>query len=74
MGTTESQGKAKRNKSIKESRKAFLRILSVLKIDYVDILNIQYVKANEFEEVMNPRGLLNLAISFLSLKRVSFEG
>ncbi len=74
LGTTESQGKAKRNRSIKESRKAFLRILSVLKIDYVDILNIQYVKANEFEKVMNPKGLLDLAISFQDEGKARYLG
>ncbi len=74
LGTTEFQGKAKRNRSIKESKKSFLKMLSVLKIDYVDILNIQYVKANEFEKVMNPRGLLDLAISFQEEGKARFLG
>ncbi|MFX1359374.1 MAG: aldo/keto reductase [Promethearchaeota archaeon] len=74
LGTSESEGKPRRNRSIKESRKAFLRILSVLKIDYVDILNIQYVKANEFEKVMSPRGLLDLAISFQDEGKTRYLG
>ncbi|MFX0027488.1 MAG: aldo/keto reductase [Candidatus Hermodarchaeota archaeon] len=74
LGTTEFQGKARRNRNIKENRKAFLRILSVLKIDYVDILNIQYVKANEFEKVMNPKGLLDLAISFRDEGKARYLG
>jgi len=74
LGTTESEGKAKRNRSIKESRKAFLRMLSILEIDYVDILNIQYVKANEFKKVMNPRGLLDLAISFQEEGKARYLG
>lgn len=64
MGTSEFEGRVQRNRSLKESRKAFLMMLSTLKIDYVDILNIQLVLANEFKKIMNPGGLLELAISF----------
>jgi len=74
MGTTESEGRVKRNKALKESKKAFLRILSLLKIDYVDILNIQLVLANEFENIMNPGGLLDLAISFQKEGKARFLG
>lgn len=74
LGTTESEGKAKRNRSIKESRKAFLRILSVLETNYVDILNIQYVKANEFEKIMNSGGLLKLAISLKEEGKTRYLG
>ncbi|MFW9947324.1 MAG: aldo/keto reductase [Candidatus Odinarchaeota archaeon] len=74
LGTTEFNGKPKRNRSIKESRNAFLKLLSALKINYVDILIIQYVKVNEFEKIMNPRGLLDLAISFQDEGKARYIG
>ncbi|MFX0060122.1 MAG: aldo/keto reductase [Candidatus Hodarchaeota archaeon] len=64
IGTTEFEGRVKRNRSVKESKKAFLRILSILQTNYVDILNIQYVTAKEYDKVINPGGLFELATSF----------
>ncbi|MFX1357893.1 MAG: aldo/keto reductase [Promethearchaeota archaeon] len=64
IGTSEIEGKAKRNRSIKVSKNAFLKMLSLLEVNYVDFINIQYVTAREYEKVMNPGGLFDLATYF----------
>ena len=68
LGTTEIDGKAQRTRDLKESEKAFLNTLSILKIDYVDFINIQFVKNNEYEAIISKNGLLGLA------KRLQEEG
>ncbi|MFX1399682.1 MAG: aldo/keto reductase [Promethearchaeota archaeon] len=64
LGTIEIEGRPKKNRNLQECKKAFLRMLSVLETDYVDILNIQFVGKNEFDKIMKPKGLYDLATSF----------
>ena len=64
LGTSELNEKPKRNRNVKESKVAFLNLLKNLQINYVDIINIQFVKANEYDQIFKPNGLLDLAISF----------
>jgi predicted aldo/keto reductase-like oxidoreductase len=72
IGTTEIEGKAKRSRSYKECKKAFLRILKLLEITCVDFINIQYLRANEFEKIMNPHGLMELALFFKEQGKARF--
>lgn len=72
IGTTEIEGKAKRNRSIRESKNAFLKMLSLLEVKYVDFINIQYITAREYEKVMNPGGLFDLATFFKEDSKARF--
>jgi len=74
IGTTELNSRPKRTRSIKESKIAFSRLLNLLKIDYVDIVNIQFVKMNEYENIIKPGGLMELAISIQKEGKAKYLG
>lgn len=74
LGTIEIENKPKKNRSIQECRKAFLKMLSLLNTDHVDILNIQAVGINEFDKIMKPKGLFDLATSFQDEGEANFLG
>lgn len=74
IGTTELNSRPKRTRIIKESKIAFSRLLNLLKIDYVDIINIQFVKMNEFENIIKPGGLMELAISIQKEGKAKYLG
>lgn len=72
LGTSELEERPKRMRSIKGAEEAFLKLLKNLQTDHVDIINIQSVKANEYENIFKPKGLLDLAISFQSEGKARF--
>jgi len=74
IGTTELNSRPKRTRSIKESKIAFSRLLNLLKIDYVDIINIQFVKMNEYENIVKPGGLMELAMSIQKEGKAKYLG
>jgi len=74
IGTTELNSRPKRTRIIKESKIAFSRLLNLLKIDYVDIINIQFVKMNEYENIIKPGGLMELAISIQKEGKAKYLG
>jgi len=74
LGTSEVDDRPKRNRSITSSREAFLKLLENLQTDYVDIINIQYVKANECEHIFKTKGLVDLALSFKNEGKARFLG
>ena len=74
LGTSELNEKPKRNRNVKESKIAFLNLLKNLKISHVDIINIQFVKANEYDQIFKPNGLVDLAVSFRQEGKANFIG
>lgn len=74
LGTIEIEGKPKKNRSFQKCRKAFLKMLSILNTDHVDILNIQAVGKIELEKIMKPKGLFDLASSFQNEGKTNFLG
>ena len=64
LGTKEVDGKARKTRSVIDAKESFLKLLSTLKIDYVDILIIQFVTSKEYDIIVNPKNLLDLALSF----------
>ena len=74
LGTSELNEKPKRNRNIKQSKVAFLNLLKNLQISHVDIINIQFVKANEYEQIFKPNGLVDLAVSFQQEGKANFIG
>lgn len=74
LGTIEIDGKPKKDRHLQECKKAFLKMLSILETDYVDILNIQFVGKNEFDKIMKPKGLFDLATSFRDEGKANYLG
>jgi predicted aldo/keto reductase-like oxidoreductase len=74
MGTKEVDGKARKTRDVKESKDSFIKLLSTLKIDYVDILIIQFVTSKEYEVIIHPNNLLELALSFKKEGKAKFLG
>ena len=74
LGTSELNEKPKRNRNVKESKVAFLNLLKNLQINYVDIINIQFVKANEYDQIFKPNGLMDLAVSLQHEGKANFLG
>lgn len=61
LGTGEKEGKPKRDRNVKHSREYFERILNLFDTDFIDVINIQYIRKSEYETVVGKNGLLNLA-------------
>ncbi|MFW9772783.1 MAG: aldo/keto reductase [Candidatus Thorarchaeota archaeon] len=74
LGTIEIEGRPKKNRNLQECEKAFLRMLSILGTEYVDILNIQFVGKNELDKIMKPKGLLDMAKSFQDMGKAKYLG
>lgn len=74
IGTGEKDGKPQRDRDFKRNKKLFLRTLSKFKTDYVDILNIQFVKEKEYENLTSEMGLLTLANQFKKEEKTRFIG
>jgi predicted aldo/keto reductase-like oxidoreductase len=75
IGTVENEeGRPRKTRNLKECSKEFLKILTILEIEYLDIINIQNVRENEFEKIMQKGGLYELAISFIKQGRANFLG
>jgi hypothetical protein len=74
LGTGEREGKPKRDRDIKQNMKLFERTISLFETDYVDIINIQFVKEKEYEKIVGNNGLLELAIQLKEERRTRFIG
>lgn len=72
IGTTEINERPNRNRNIKECKDAFLRLLDNLQTSYVDIINIQFIKENEFEQLIKPNGLIDLGKEFIKEGKARF--
>ena len=68
LGAIEKNGKHQRTRSIEACEQTFLKTLSQFGKGYIDIVNIQFVKENEYESIIASGGLLDLA------KRLQQEG
>ncbi|MEJ2294943.1 MAG: aldo/keto reductase [Candidatus Lokiarchaeota archaeon] len=64
FGTKEVDGRARKTRIVNEAKKSFLKLLSTLGIEYVDILIIQFVTSDEYDNIFKPNNLFDLAISF----------
>lgn len=74
LGTIEKDGKAQRSRNLKHCENAFLNTISILKRDCIDILNIQFVKEKEYESIIAPGGLLDLATKLKQEGKARFIG
>lgn len=74
LGTGEKDGKPNRDRNIKHNRKYFERTLNLFNTDFIDVVNIQFIKEREYETVVGKNGLLNLAIQLKEEGKVRYIG
>ncbi len=74
LGTKDNEGRFQKTRNIEECKKSFLKMLSILEIDYVDILNIQFVTLKDLPKLFNAGGLYELALSFQKEGKAKFIG
>ncbi|MDH5448412.1 MAG: aldo/keto reductase [Candidatus Bathyarchaeota archaeon] len=62
LGSADRNGRYFKTRSINKCESTFLNALSTLGTDYIDIINVHYVKdMKEFEEISSDHGVLELA-------------
>ncbi|MFX0104290.1 MAG: aldo/keto reductase [Candidatus Hodarchaeota archaeon] len=74
LGTIEEDGKIRRTRNIKDCERTFLNTLSRFGKGYIDIINLQFVKEREYESIIAPGGLLDLAKKLRKDKKARFIG
>jgi len=76
LGSSEYQGKYKKNRSIKSCTKTFEKYLEMMNTDYVDVLFVHFVQneKNYGEHILKPNGLLDLALKFKAEGKAKFIG
>jgi predicted aldo/keto reductase-like oxidoreductase len=74
IGSIEKEGKAKRSRSIRDCETAILNTLKLLDKESIDIVNIQFVKEKEYEEIISSKGLLGLALKLQKEGKVRYIG
>ncbi|MFX1480150.1 MAG: aldo/keto reductase [Promethearchaeota archaeon] len=72
LGSVEQDGKPRRTRNLKACEKAFLHTMSNLHTEYIDIVNIQFVKENEFKAILKPGGLIDLALKLQKEEKVRY--
>ncbi|MFX1573514.1 MAG: aldo/keto reductase [Promethearchaeota archaeon] len=74
LGSIEYEGKVRRTRNVRDCEKAILNSLSLLKRDYIDIINLQFVKEKEYESLIARGGLLDIAKKLQREGKAKFIG
>ncbi len=74
LGSIEYEGKVRRTRNIRDCEKTILKTLSLLRRDYIDIINLQFVKEKEYESLIATGGLLDLAKKLQKEGKAKFIG
>jgi len=74
IGTKDNNGKFQKTRKMEECKLEFLKMLKLLDIDYVDIINIQFVTSKDIPEIYEEGGLYELALSFQEEGKAKFIG
>lgn len=74
IGSIEIEGKVKRSRSIRACENTILNTLKLLGKESIDIVNVQFVKEKEYEEIISSDGLLDLAIRLRKEGKARFIG
>jgi predicted aldo/keto reductase-like oxidoreductase len=62
LGSAERKGQYFKTRSLNKCEQTFLKALSTLGTDYIDVINVHYVKdMKEYEEISSDQGVLELA-------------
>lgn len=74
IGTKENGGKFQKTRKTEECKLEFIKLLDILDIDYVDIINIQFVTLADLPKIYLKGGLFDLALSFQKEGKAKFIG
>ncbi len=74
IGTKDNNGRFQKTRKVEECKLEFLKMLDILDIDYVDIINIQFVTLKDLPKIYNKGGLFELASSFQEEGKAKFIG
>ncbi|GAH46985.1 unnamed protein product [marine sediment metagenome] len=74
IGTKDNDGRFQKTRNVEECRLEFLKLLDILNIDYVDIVNIQFVTQKDLPQIYNSGGLYELATSLQEEGKAKFIG
>ena len=74
LGSVEDNGKVQRSRNIKDCEQTFLKNLPKFGKDYIDIINLQFIKEKEYESIGSSGGLLNLAKKLQKEGKVRYLG
>jgi predicted aldo/keto reductase-like oxidoreductase len=74
LGSVEDNGKVQRSRNIKDCEQIFLKNLPKFGKDYIDIINLQFVKEKEYDSIISSGGLLNLAKKLQKEGKVRYLG
>ncbi|MFX1379174.1 MAG: aldo/keto reductase [Promethearchaeota archaeon] len=74
LGSVEQNGRVRRTRNIKDCENTFLKTLLKFANGFIDIVNLQFVKESEFEKIIAPGGLLDLAQKLQEEGKAQFIG
>jgi len=74
LGSVEVEGKVRRTRNINDCERTFLKNVSKFGKGYIDIVNLQFVKEKEYEFIIGPGGLLDLAKKLQKEGKAKFIG
>jgi len=74
LGSVDEDGKVRRTRNTEECERTFLNTLSKFGKGYIDIVNLQFVKVKDYESIMAPGGLLDLAKKLQKEGKARFIG
>lgn len=75
LGSSESDGRYRKTRSVGECERVFERFLKMMKTDYADVAHIHFIRfAEEYDLVTAPGGVLDLATRLKEEGRVRLVG
>ncbi len=74
LGSIDQDGKVGRSRNIKECEQTLINTIEKFGKGYIDIINLQFVKEKEYESIIAPGGLLDLAKKIKNEGKAKFIG
>ncbi len=74
LGSIDQDGKVRRSRNVKECEQTIINTIEKFGKGYIDIVNIQFVKEKEYESILAPGGLLDLAKKLKEEGQAKFIG
>lgn len=74
LGSIEEDGKVRRSRNTVECERTFFNTLSKFGKGYIDIVNLQFVKEKEYDSIIAPGGLLDIAKKLKKEGKAKFIG
>jgi len=74
LGSLDEDGRVRRSHNIRKCEQTFLNSLSKFGKEFIDIVNLQFIKEKEYDSVVAPGGLLDLAKKLKEEGKAKFIG